>query len=147
MPMTADMTFLLPAAFSIRRSRLRFSLVLACGLMAGCSDPAPYQPPLSGVIHWSDDTEPRELEGSTVEFQSNGAVVAQAALTADGTFGLINSLPPGEYRLRLQPPANAAGKRLFPARYESFEDSGLTYTAPSGSEPQNVKFKLEKSGR
>src|SRR5688500_10114738 len=94
-------------------------LVLSVALLlAGCRDPVPYQSPLAGLIHWSDDTEPRELEGSTVEFQSNGAVVAQAALTADGTFGLLEALPPGEYRIRLQPPANAAGARLFPARYE-----------------------------
>jgi hypothetical protein len=105
----------------------------------------PYLPPLEGVFLWEDGTEPRELEGSTIEFESGGAVVATAGLVGDGTFMLIKPLPPGEYRVRVQPPAG--GKTALAPRFQDFEKSGLTYTAPAGSEPQRVNFKLAKAGR
>jgi hypothetical protein len=121
-------------------------LLLACCVLVGCRGEAtPYQPPLEGVFAWEDGTEPRELEGSTVEFESNGAVAASTGLVGDGTFMLAKPLPPGEYRVRVQP--LASGQSILHPRFREFEKSGLKYTAPAGSEPQRVNFKVARSGR
>src|SRR5687767_4223723 len=132
-----------PKAYGCARCLL---LVLVCALLLSCgSEPVPFQPPLEGTFLWEDGLEPRELEGSTVEFESNGAVVASTGMVGDGTFMLAKALPPGEYRVRVQPLASAS-KVLHP-RFQDFEKSGLKYTAPAGSEPQRVNFKLAKAGR
>src|SRR5262245_58093348 len=110
------------------------ALLLACGLLTGCSgESAPYQPPLEGKFLWPDGTEPRELEGGTVEFEANGVVAASAGLVGDGTFMLAKPLPAGTYRVRVQPPAS--GLRVMDKRFESFETSSLSYTAPASTDP------------
>jgi hypothetical protein len=131
----------------VRRFTSPVSMVLGFSLLAGCDNAAtPYQPPLEGVILWEDGTEPRELEGSTVEFESGGEIVAQAGLTADGTFMIEKPLGPGTYRIRLQPPASAQ-RNVLPARFQSFDQSNLSYTAAADGKPQHATFKLSKAGR
>src|SRR5437762_2444540 len=61
--------------------------------LPGCGETPAYQPPLEGVVRWQDGSEPRELEGGTIEFQSDGKVVAQTGLVGDGTFLLGKALP------------------------------------------------------
>jgi hypothetical protein len=118
---------------------------LACCALSGCGAGTPqYQPPpVGGLVLWEDGTEPRDLEGSTVEFESNGTVAAKASLTADGTFRLEQALPEGKYRVRLTPAAVKTS--LLDPRYQSFETSGLTFTAGSG--PQQANFKVKQRGR
>jgi hypothetical protein len=121
-------------------------LMTACFLLTGCAgEPAPYQPPLEGVFLWEDGKEPRELEGATVEFESQGAVVASTGIVGDGTFLLGKALPPGEYRVRIQPSPAAAG--VLHPRYQEFGKSGLSYTAAADPKPQQVNFKIAKAGR
>lgn len=128
------------------RARGQLLLLAVLALPLGCSrEVTPYLPPLEGTMVWEDGLEPRELEGSTVEFESNGKVVATAGLTADGTFMLIEGLPQGTYRVRLQPPAN--NKAALPARFQSFDQSGFVYTSPAESKPQTVSYKLSRSPR
>jgi hypothetical protein len=120
------------------------TLLLGVGLLAGCGSPEPYLPPLEGVMHWEDGTEPRELEGATVEFESDGNVAARTVLIGDGTFMLDKPLPPGTYRIRIQP-LPTADRALHP-RFKSFDASGLTYTSAADQPPQTVNFKIARSG-
>ena len=87
-----------------------------------------------------------ELEGGSVEFEKDGTVAATAALTGDGTFKLMQALPPGTYRVRVVPPAIPArkGAEMDP-RLQSFDTSGLKFTATS--EPGQVTLELKKRGR
>lgn len=135
------------AMSSFATSHCRQMLYLTViAMLLGCSrEVTPYLPPLEGTILWDDGLEPRELEGSTVEFESKGKVVATAGLTADGTFMLIEGLPEGTYRVRLQPPANA--QAALPARFQKFDQSGFTFTAPADTKPQTVSYKLSRSPR
>jgi hypothetical protein len=115
-----------------------------CGAL-GCGGPAKYQPPpVGGVVVWQDGAEPRELEGGAVEFEGNGTT-ARAVLTADGTFRLEGSLPPGTYRVRVTPPAAPRRPPGLDPAFESFDQSGLTFTRTS--EPQQVTFRVRRRGR
>src|SRR5438094_716279 len=87
-------------------------LILASCPILGCGEPPAYQPPLEGVIQWSDGSEPRELEGGTIEFHSDGKVVAQTGLVGDGTFMLGKALFAGNYQVRILPPPGAAKTAL-----------------------------------
>jgi hypothetical protein len=130
-----------------REHSVVFSLLaalLGCSL-TGCGEPKYQLLPVEGVILWQDGTEPRELEGRWVEFETNGTVVAKAGLVADGTFRLDTPLPPGTYRVRIAPAPGAPRPPGFDPRYESFDTSGFTLTA--ASEPQRVTFYLKKRGR
>jgi len=60
---------------------------------------------------------------------------------------LGKALPAGTYRVRVLPPPNAEKSSPLDSRYESFDKSGLTFTAAAGSAPQQVNFKLAKRGR
>jgi hypothetical protein len=93
---------------------------------------------------WQDGTEPRELEGGSVEFEADGTTAAKAELTADGTFRLEKALPPGRYRVRVLPPGSRKPSALD-AQFESFDTSGLVFTGTS--EPQRVTFRVKKRGR
>lgn len=127
-----------------RQFGLSLLAALACGGLPGCgAGTPPYQPPpVGGLILWEDGTEPRDLEGSLVEFEANGTVAAKASLTADGTFRLEEALPAGKYRVRVTlPPASAKTSPLDP-RYQSFDTSRLTFTAGSG--PQQANFKVKR---
>src|SRR5436190_19764811 len=93
---------------TLRRGWL-FVGCLICAL--GCGGTAkPYLPPLDGTLTWEDGTSPLELEGGTIEFESQGKTVAQTGLRPDGTFILANALPAGEYRVRVLPPPASYGK-------------------------------------
>ena len=131
--------------------RIRYSppiaILLGCLSLVGCSaEVTPYQPPLEGTFLWEEGKEPRELDGSTVEFEFQGKVVAKASLTADGTFILTEGLPEGSYRVRLEPSATSGHSGLH-IRYQSFDQSGLVYNAPASSTPQRVNYKLAKAVR
>jgi len=111
------------------------------GWAAGCGGPPEYRPPpLGGVVLWQDGSEPRELEGGTIEFEANGKVAASAGVRPDGTFLLEAALPPGPYRVRVTAPAERP--RALDPRYERFESSGLTHTATA--DPQQVTFKVRR---
>jgi hypothetical protein len=94
---------------------------------------------------WQDGTEPRELEGGSVEFEADGTAAAKAALTADGTFRLDKALPPGTYRVRVLPPPGSRQPSVLDPRFESFDTSELVFTG--SSEPQRVTFRVKKRGR
>jgi hypothetical protein len=116
--------------------------ILGCGT----SDYKAKALPVEGVVKWEKGPMITELEGGSVEFEKDGTVAATAALTGDGTFKLMDPLPPGTYRVRVVPPAVAArkGAELDP-RLQSFDTSGLKFTATS--EPGLVTFELKKRGR
>jgi len=102
--------------------------------------------PVEGTVKWEKGPVITELEGGSVEFEKDGTVAATAALTGDGSFKLMNPLPPGTYRVRVLPPAVAVRKAAdLDPRFQSFDTSGLKYTATS--EPGLVMFELKKRGR
>jgi hypothetical protein len=124
---------------------LRLLTALTWCSVLGCGGPTYQPPPVGGVVLWQDGTEPRELEGGSVEFEANGAVAAKTALTADGTFRLDHALPPGSYRVRVTPPPGSPRPSALDPRFESFVTSGLMFTGTS--EPQQVTFHVQKRGR
>ena len=126
-------------------SWLLVNLALAAMLLAGCGGTTkPYVPPLEGMITWEDGTAPQDLESGTIEFESGGKTVAQTGVRPDGTFILAEALPAGTYRVRILPPPPELKKpAVLNPRYQSFEQSGLTYSA-SDSGPQQANFKLTK---
>jgi hypothetical protein len=110
--------------------------VLGCG---GQNPP----PPVTGVLLWQDNSEVRDLEGGTVEFELNGSLAETAPLEADGTFKMDHVLPAGEYKVRVIPkPANPT--QMDP-RLQTFETSPLTVTGTSA--PQHIVLQLSKRGR
>jgi hypothetical protein len=123
-------------------------LPMCLALSVGCGGSAtPYLPPLDGTLTWEDGTSPLELEGGTIEFESQGKTVAQTGLRPDGTFILATALPAGEYRVRvLPPPANFGKPAVLDPRFESFEKSKLTFTATADGQ-QHANFKLARKRR
>src|SRR5262245_55661581 len=117
-----------PSGLSLLTALTWWSL-LGCG---GATDYRSKAPPVEGVVKWEKGPMVTELEGGSVEFEKEGAVAAKAALTGDGTFRLDKALSPGKYRVRLVPPAVSVrkGGELDP-RFQSFDTSGLTFTATS----------------
>ena len=135
---------------SLRGCRPVLSLLMAltwCGLLGcGGGETRAKALPLEGVVKWEKGPMITELEGGSVEFEKDGTVAATAALTGDGTFKLMNALPPGTYRVRVVPPAIPVrkGAEIDP-RFQSFDTSGLKFTATP--EPGQVTFELKKRGR
>jgi hypothetical protein len=136
--------FATDAAFGGCRRSLIFLTAFTCCHLLGCGTPTYKPPPVGGVVLWHDGTEPRELEGGSVEFEANGTVAASAELRADGTFRLEKALAPGNYRVRVRPPPGPKPSALDP-RFESFETSGLVFSGTS--QPQDVTFQVKKRGR
>lgn len=129
------------------RSPRRGTMLLGWVTLAaigGCGSPPAYQPPLEGVVLWDDGSEPRELEGGTIEFQTQGQIVARSGLVGDGTFMLSAPLPPGQYKVRLLPPQTSHATSSFDPRYQDFETSGLRYVAKDDPQPQRVTFRLSR---
>jgi hypothetical protein len=127
----------------------RVLAALACCCVLGCggSEYKAKALPVEGVFKWDKGPMITELEGGSVEFEKDGAVAATAALTGDGTFKLMNPLRPGTYRVRVVPsavPVRKGAADLDP-RFQSFETSGLTFTAES--QPGQVTFELKKRAR
>lgn len=122
--------------------------VLTWGSLLGCGtrDSKGVALPVEGFLQWEKGAMVTELEGGSVEFEKAGAVAATAALTGDGSFRLVEALPPGKYRVRVVPPATPARKEAqMDPRYQRFDTSGLAFTATS--EPGQVTFLLKRRGR
>lgn len=140
--------FTTPGALRGYKRGLRLLIAVTwCGIL-GCGARA-YKyaaPPVEGVIKWEKGPMATELEGGVVEFEKDGIVAAKAGLTGDGTFRLDRALPPGKYRVRVVPPANPPrkGAEVDP-RFQSFDTSGLEFTATS--EAKHVTLELKKRGR
>src|SRR5947207_11676283 len=112
-------------------------------ILAGCGSASHMAAPLpvEGFVKWEKGAMATELEGGSIEFEKDGAVAATAALTGDGSFKLLKPLPPGTYRVRIQPPATPARKGLeVDPKYQKFETSGLSFTATG--EPKPVIFEI-----
>jgi len=100
---------------------------------------------VAGTLTWQDGTAAKELEGALVEIEtSNITPPSGGPLKADGTFGPIG-VPPGTHRVQITPKQGAQSP-LAP-RFQSFDTSGLTYTA-WGSRKEIVRkdiiLKVEK---
>ena len=128
---------LMPSKFAI------VPLAAAGLLLAGCGGQAkPYVPPLEGGFTWEDGSAAQDLEGGTVEFESGGQTVS-TGIRPDGTFMLAEALPAGTHRARIVPPPPELKKPPVDPRYQSFDKSGLSFTA-SDTGPQQANFKLTK---
>src|SRR5438874_4708862 len=117
----------------------------ACCAVVGCGSASHMAAPLpvEGFVKWEKGAMATELEGGLVEFEKDGSVAATAALTGDGSFKLLKALAAGTYRVRVVAPANPArkGAEMDP-RFQSFDTSGLTFTAISG--PNQVILEIKK---
>jgi hypothetical protein len=107
--------------------------------------------PARGEVVWSDGTPATEL---AVGFISEAArISARGEINPDGTFTLSSlkkddGLPPGTYLVIVAPPVpnssddragpEARGRRMFPRKYQSYSDSGLTVTVEAKSD--RVRF-------
>ena len=114
-------------------------MVLTCSCV-GCGKPPggdvqialernvyPHWLDVAGTVTWQDGTAAKELEGALVEIEtSNITPPSGLPLKADGTFGPIG-VPPGTHRVQITPKHGA--QSLLAPRFQSFETSGLTYTA------------------
>ena len=125
--------------------QMALGLLLALTVVAvqGCGGPPP-APPIAfeGAVVWQDGQDAGELEGSSIEFEANGTVAAKATLQSDGTFSMVDPLPPGQYRARIVPVAGRPGATLLDSRFQKFESSGLKVTSPAN--PPFVRFKVSK---
>ena len=86
-----------------------------------------------------------------IGFRKEGAPLAGGPIGADGTYSV--SLPPGEYKVRIDAPAPLppgwkegqplppATARLVPESYANFDTSGLTATV-TGESSQKIDFAL-----
>jgi hypothetical protein len=115
---------------------------VGCGSASHMAAPLPVE----GLVKWEKGGMATDLEGGSIEFEKDGAVAATAALTGDGSFKLLKSLPAGTYRVRIQPPATPARKGAeIDTKYRSFDTSGLTFSA--GGESKPVLFEIKARGR
>jgi hypothetical protein len=121
--------------------------VVAGLLVAGCGgDVTPYQPPVEGMVSWTDGNPPQELEGGSIEFESGGKTFT-TGLRPDGTFIFIDPLPTGSFRVRILPPPPGSGQpAVLDPKFTKFETSGLTYNSDAGA-AQQVSFKITKKRR
>jgi hypothetical protein len=133
---------------ALERAFRRVCVLLAACLLASCGGEAtPYQPPLEGMVAWTDGNPPFELEGGSIEFESGGKTIAQTGLRPDGTFILAEALPAGTYRVRIvPPPADSGLPAVLDPKFTSFDTSGLTYNA-ADDDAQQASFKITKKRR
>ena len=130
-----------------QRALQRSGFLIAICCLAGCGGEAtPYQPPVEGMVAWTDGTPPQELEGGSIEFESGGKTFT-TGLRPDGTFIFIDPLPAGAYRVRIVPPPPGTGRpAVLDPKFTKFETSGLTYNSGTG-EAQQASFKITKKPR
>ncbi len=136
----------LTSARALATGGLVAALVL-CGVL-GCSgrkyDPKGF--PVEGTVRWKDGTDASGV-GGTIEFEANGKVVAKTDLAADGTFSMTEKLPPGKYRVRIQPgPPDPDAEYEMDAKFKRFETSGLTVTV-GDEETQRISLVLTRTLR
>ncbi len=115
-------------------------LVTTTMIFAGCSAGV-Y--PVEGQLKWPDGSPAKELVGSMVEFEKSDppALSARAEVRDDGRFSLVtpgkgNGAPPGLYRVlvvaALPNDRDAVPPPIIDPKYQTFENSGLTYTVEKG---------------
>src|SRR5207248_10624934 len=126
------------AAFPLRLART-LGLALVLTILAGCGDGGSKAVTVTGKVVYKPNGEPATLlAGGSVCLQSvtdpeNKPV---GRIDDDGTFFLgttmgeknLGGVLPGEYRVRVVPPQNDAGRTargLIEPRYMSFEKSGV----------------------
>lgn len=124
-------------------------MVLTCSCV-GCGKPPrggvnPHWLDVAGTVTWQDGTAAKELEGASVEIETSDITPPSGGLLkADGTFGPIG-VPSGTHRVRITPQQGAQSP-LAP-RFQSFDTSGLTYTAWGSSKEivrKEIILKVEK---
>jgi hypothetical protein len=134
--------------------------------MAGCGDKKPVRGPtgtVSGKVTLNGKPAPA---GCTVVFmQQEKTVPASGVVGADGAYSVSNALV-GASKISVSPPAKASAaadpsnpeaykavmmgkggkgsaetKPAIPAKYGSFETSGLTFTVKEGSNSHDIELK------
>lgn len=119
-------------------------------LLCGCGGGKPIYPVEGHVLDLDGKPIPG-LTGATVEFESLEAKVsASGGITEDGTFRLTTERREdgawlGKHRVliaRHEPNPDTKPPRAIPAKYESFETSGLT--ADVKAESNRITFKVER---
>jgi hypothetical protein len=133
-------------------------LALGVALLAGCGSGS-Y--PVRGQVVWSDGSPAKELAGGTVSFESQAAdISARGDIAPDATFSLSSlkkddGLPPGTYQVLVAPPdpdvsedknsPAVQGRRMIPAKYQSYESSGMEVTVEA--KQNDVTLTVEKAKR
>ena len=144
-------------AFPLGLARtLGIALVLSA--LAGCRDGGSKAVMVLGKVVYKPNGEPAALlAGGNVCLQSvtdpeNKPV---GRIDDDGTFFLgttigeknLGGVLPGEYRVRVVPPQNEAGRTargLIEPRYMSFEKSGVTQTIAAGKNEITIEVERPK---
>ena len=127
------------------------ALVLASGLICGCSEGGPERFPVKGVVTFNGETVPR----GWVVFVAEDKQKETAAIGADG--GYEAALPVGKYQVGITAPREmtATGMDAFkaetpppyvPVRFGIPENSGLGATVEAVEE-NTIDFPLELKRR
>lgn len=120
-------------------ARGRLILALGAFLLAatlGCGGPRTY--PVEGKIVYANGAEAKELEGGSVEFESEqGGMTARGGIGPNGsfrvgTFKLDDGAVPGKHRALITPPPSRDFDRPSPPvidpRFQQFQTSKLEVT-------------------
>jgi len=110
----------------------------ACLLAAGCGGES------VSAVQGKVTSQGKPVTAGTINFQKAGTTLG-GALSPDGSYSF--DLPPGEYQVRIDAPGVMAPwkegepepkpvPRLAPAKYASYETSGLTLSVTGGGDQQ-----------
>jgi hypothetical protein len=112
--------------------------------------------PVNGRVKFKDGSDSGVLAGYLVNFEAEAAGEhgsSMGEIQPDGsfklsTFGADDGAIPGKYRIAITPPSSPdpdkpPPKSKIPAKYESFDTSGLTQEIKPGT--NNIELELERA--
>jgi hypothetical protein len=135
-------------------SYLRFYWALALFLLLFVPACGGKTVPVSGHLKFKDGSDSSALAGYEIALEttegtktSAGGQIAASGSFKVSTFGVEDGALPGKHRVAITPPASSdpdkpPPKSKLPAKYESFDTSGLTVEIKPGQ--KNVELELER---